>query len=244
MIKFLFSLLFIFNITANAQLYNPPTIPSGTSIVSPVISGAGSISGTQTLGGTLNNAGVINNGFVSGTWGMNGTINLNNNVIPVSGTGVNFSGVRSPTTTSTTTVIKILNDKSYGAWTPSFVGSASSPSSITYSVQSGNWSKDQNRVCWDFAITLSAITGGGGNLIVSGFPYIVTAAAGSKGGGTLTDKAGWTTNGPDFIAATTSGGTHGMQAVIDLNTTIGAASISQLTSSTVLSAIGCYITSE
>lgn len=242
MIKyFLLSSLLSFNV--NAQLYNPPTIPSGTSIVSPIITGAGSISGTQTLGGTLNNQGVINNGFVSGTWGMNGTINLNNNVIPVSGTGVNFSGVRSPTTTSTTTVVKILNDKSYGTWTPSLKGSTSDSSTVTYSKQAGNWSKDQNRVCWDFAMTLSGLTGGGGNSIVSGFPYAITTAT-SQGGGAVTDKASFTGNGPDMFQPVAPGGTHGMLPVIDSNTTIGAIGVANWTSTTVLNGFGCYITSE
>ena len=228
------------------------------------------ISGTTTFGGVLNNNGVISSGIVSattlrgvitntdsinggivsqttisGTTALNGTLNLNNNLIAVSGTGMDFSaGMISPTTVSTSTVTKIYKGTAWGTFTPSFKGGTSDSSAITYSVQAGDWTRTNNWVCVKFQLTLTALTGGGGALSVSGMPFVVASNDTSRGGGgaNLTDKSGWTTSGPDYFRAT--GNTHAVLLLKNGNTANTAINVNNLSSTSNIGLGGCYITSE
>jgi len=217
--------------TANAQLYNPVSIVSGTELTSPIIDGAGQATGLTASSTT----------FV-GTNNFGGILNQTTNWQPVSGTGIDFSlGGVSPTTVSTTTVNKILKEVVYGTWTPSIIGSTSTPTAVTYTVQSGTFRKTGPEVCWTFAMTISAITGGGGNFNISGTPYVVTTA-GNRGGGTVTNKSNFITNGPDYFDAIN--GTHAFQTILDGNTASNAISIANISSTMQLNGQGCYVTTE
>lgn len=233
-------LSFIFTIFLSvcvfAQLYNPPTVISATSVVGSII----------TASTTLNSPGTFNmtgGGTVSGSAvTFAGGLNFNNNTAFVSGTGVNLTaGTLSPTSVSTTTVFKIFNQFAYGTWTPSFVGATSSPSSITYGTQSGDFWKIMSYVCYTIDLTISAITGGGGTLLVSGTPYVVTAGTG-RGGGTVTSKSSWVTNGPDILIGTQ--GTHSLTLGFDANTIMTANTVNNLGAGANIFGYGCYKTTE
>ena len=245
--------------------WNNPTISGTTTlggaingaaavITSPVVSGSGTV-----LGGTLTNngiitSGIIKNGTVSNTTMVNdtfsqsntfgGVLTQNTNWLPVSGAGMDFSlGGVSPTTTSTTTVSKILKEMVYGTWTPSFKGGTSDPSAITYSAQVGHFYKMNAMVCLTFNLALSAITGGGGTLSVSGLPYVVTTTSTQDFGGmTMTAKSGWTTNGPDYFAPLAN--THSMNVDKNNNTGNSNINVNNLSTTSAVYGTGCYITTE
>lgn len=227
---------------------------SGTTTLGGAISGASAVisnavvSSTSTLGGTLTNAGTISGGIISGathsgTQTFSGTLNQSNNWLPVSGTGMDWSlGVVSPTTVSTTTVQKILKKGVIqGTFTPSFKGATSDSSAVTYSQQSGFFTRIEDTVCVQFIMTLSAITGGGGAASVSGMPYVVRSST-NLGGLHVIDKTGWTTNGPDYLRAGSN--THSMLLLADGNTTNTAINMNNLSATTNIEAAGCYTTSE
>lgn len=181
------------------------------------------------------------NGTVSGTTGFNGTLNFNNNAVFVSGTGVNLTNTRSPSTVSTTTVFKIFNQFAFGTWTGSIVGATSTPTSVTYTDQVGLYIKIMDFVCVMNRITISAVTGGGGNVSVSGMPYVVSNIN-NAGGGVVTTKSGWLTSGPDF--ATGDPNKHSMLMVSDGNTLGTALTIANVGASMAVGFQGCYPTTE
>lgn len=200
------------------------------------------INGGQFINGTVSNTTVRSPLFFGSDGVLQGTLNQQANFLPVSGTGIDFSlGGVSPTTVSTTTVSKIFNEYVTGTWTPSFVGGTSSPSSVTYTTQSGTFTKNRNIVCYTYAIVISAITGGGGTAYVSGTPYVVSTS-GDRGGGVIVNKSGWTTNGPDYMYAAPT--LHALQLIADGNTANTAININNMTASTNVAGQGCYITSE
>jgi len=181
------------------------------------------------------------NGTISGTTSINGTLNFNNNAVFVSGTGTNLTNTRSPSTVSTTTVFKVLNQFAFGTWTGSIVGATSTPTSVTYSDQVGYYIKLMDIVCVMNRITISGITGGGGNVSVSGMPYVVSNINNS-GGGVVTAKSGWLTSGPDFVTGDPN--KHSMLMVSDGNTVGSALTIANVTSSMAVAFQGCYPTTE
>ena len=207
------------------------TIASGTVITSPIINGAGQATGL-----------VASSTTFTGTNTFGGSLDFTASVSMTSGTGVNVgSGSRSPTSVSTTTVFKIFNQFAYGTWTPSFVGATSSPSSVTYTTQSGEFLKIHRFVFYNFYLTQSAVTGGGGALSVSGTPYVVDSTT-NRGGGVVINKTSWTTNGPDYLYA--DSGKHSLQFSADGNTTNTTINVNNTGAGTQVSAMGFYLTTE
>ena len=183
---------------------------------------------------------------MSGTTSFNGVLNFNNNAVPVSGAGVDFTaGTPSPTTVSSTTNVKMITKFEMGTWTPSFVGSVSSPITTTYNSQKGTFTRINNNVCVTGWIDINTVPAGSGagNLFVSGTPFVAdTAQSGGAGGATVTYKNGWVLNGPDFLIA--QGGTHAFQVFFDNNTANGTLAITNISGSTTMGFIGCYQTTE
>jgi hypothetical protein len=63
-----------------------------------------------------------------------------------------------------------LNDYEQGTWTPIYTATGTNPT-VTYSIQTGYYTKIGNLVYIVLRIALSAASGGSGNLIISGLPY-------------------------------------------------------------------------
>jgi hypothetical protein len=222
---------------------------SGSVIYNPTVSGSVIVvSGTTALGGIINNNGIFQSGMVSqttisGTTSFNGRLNFNNSMIPVSGTGIDFSlGQVSPTTASTTTVTKILKNFAEGTCTPSFKG-ATSDGTTVYVQQHCYWNKVASKVCVNVRLGITSNTGGGGQLSVSGMPFVVgVSSTYGQGGISVNGKGSWTTNGPDY--GTANPGTHAIQLFADGNTGNTTLTPANTGASTSVGLHGCYFTNE
>lgn len=82
-----------------------------------------------------------------------------------------------------------------GSFTPTILGSGSNPT-VTYNIQSGSYIKVGRCVIVNARIWVNTISGGAGNAMVGGFPFVTTVADGDRG--TLT--VGFARN---FTATTT-----------------------------------------
>jgi hypothetical protein len=239
--------------TFTGGLFSAITV-SGASTLGGTLTNAGTISGgivsgAVTLGGSYANNGSINGGLVSGSIIYNpivsGTaVSATENIKFDTGKGLNFVGITAPTTTSTTSITKIFNGFVEGTFTPSYKGATSDSSSITYVQQYGRFVKTGPQVCVAVRLGLSAITGGSGQIIVSGLPYVVgVSATYAQGGAVVNGKGSWTTNGPDYATAVEQ--THAMRPFADGNTGDTALNVqTNLGATSSLGLSGCYFTSE
>ena len=82
-----------------------------------------------------------------------------------------------------TAAANALDDYEEGTWTPSFGSTSGSFTSVTYSLQEGNYTKIGNRVYFECRLQKSASTLGtaGGGLLVAGLPYQVNSPTGIGG---------------------------------------------------------------
>ena len=73
-----------------------------------------------------------------------------------------------------------LDDYEEGTWTPSF--SASSPPTVNYNSQVGNYTKVGRMVMVNFYLVTGSVSGGSGDLKIVGLPFAVNGPAGSRTG--------------------------------------------------------------
>ena len=73
-----------------------------------------------------------------------------------------------------------LDDYEEGTWTPSF--SASSPPTVNYNSQVGNYTKVGRMVMVNFYLVTGSVSGGSGDLKIAGLPFAVNGPAGSRTG--------------------------------------------------------------
>ena len=106
------------------------------------------------------------------------TIGVGNATPSTSGAGITF-----PATQSASSDANTLDDYEEGTWTPTITGSSSNPT-VTYTAQSGFYTKIGRMVSIQGRVQLSARTGGGGNLRVSGLPF-------TNGGGLAGASSSW-----------------------------------------------------
>ena len=95
-----------------------------------------------------------------------GNIKLSGNVIPASGFGIDFSATSHPAGMTS----ELLADYEEGTFTPAWTGTGGNPT-VTYTVQTGQYTKVGNVVYFNLSLISSAQSGGGGNLGVSGLPF-------------------------------------------------------------------------
>jgi hypothetical protein len=81
-----------------------------------------------------------------------------------------------------------LNDYETGTWTPAYIGGTTNPT-VSYVSQSGNYVKIGRMVMINIFLNSSNVSGGSGNLLISGLPFTPTASGGIAIGNT----AYWTT---------------------------------------------------
>jgi len=92
-------------------------------------------------------------------------------VAKLSGSGVpSFDGIKFPASQSASADANTLDDYEEGTWTPTLTTDGAA-ASVTYTVQSGKYTKVGNLVTVEAEISWSARSGGGGNVKVSGFPF-------------------------------------------------------------------------
>jgi hypothetical protein len=96
------------------------------------------------------------------------TLSTGNLVIGTSGKGIDFSIVVHSGSTS-----KLLSDYEQGTFTPVWTGSTTNPT-VTYSTQTGQYTKIGNVVYFNLSLVTTAATGGSGNLVITGLPFSAT----------------------------------------------------------------------
>jgi hypothetical protein len=141
---------------------------------------------------TANNAAEVAGTFsdaVEITNDGNLKISTGNLVIGTSGKGIDFSA------TPGTGTSELLADYEEGTWTPAFGAFAGAFTSLTYSVQSGKYTKVGNQVTAEFFIVVTAVTTGTAAtiLLVTGLPFTPVS-----GVCVTTYQGNFLTQGPDF----------------------------------------------
>ena len=88
-----------------------------------------------------------------------------------------------------------LDDYEEGTWTPAYTGEGSNPT-ISYSSQNGKYTKIGRVVMVNFYINTSSVSGGSGELRISGLPFSLASgtAAGSRTGNAQNWTSGINTN--------------------------------------------------
>jgi hypothetical protein len=115
------------------------------------------------------------------------------------------AGITFPASQSASTDANTLDDYEEGTWTPTITGSSSNPT-VTYTAQTGFYTKIGRMVSIQGRVGLSARTGGGGNLRISGLPFANgggLAGASSSWFSFVTLSAGYTT-GSSYIEPNSS----------------------------------------
>ena len=148
------------------------------------INGSGTITGASTLATTVVSPTLT-------TPIATTTIGVGNTTPSASGSGISF-----PATQSASSDANTLDDYEEGTWTPVITGT-SVAGSATYSTQSGTYVKIGKYVFLQMFVTFTSAHTGTGGTKVGGFPFTIGANFG--GGGTITYKTAWVTNGPDFM---------------------------------------------
>jgi len=85
---------------------------------------------------------------------------------PSSGVGITF-----PATQDASSNANTLDDYEEGTWTPTFGGSGSDPTGVSYSNQEGTYTKIGNRVFVEFFLSFTTFTGGSNAFYIRGLPF-------------------------------------------------------------------------
>ena len=197
---------------------------SGNITVSNNIAGAGTISGTNiTASGTL---GVTGNTTVGGTLVNTGLITASAGVA-IGGTGA----------------VNTLDDYEEGTWSPvlDFGGGSTG---ISYSTQSGKYTKIGNVVHFSFRLYLSSKGSSSGHAGVSGFPFAADAMP-TGGVFQLTPARGWLGDNDEPIYLYFNSGTRMPLYQNDWDGTANAAvNESQFANNTELELTATYFTNS
>lgn len=139
--------------------------------------------------------------------------------------------IKFPATQNPSSNANTLDDYEEGTWTPTYDMSGVNFTSVTYSAQTGTYTKIGNVVIATWLLLTSAVTKGAasGNLTVSGLPFTVAGGT-SYWGGYVSFASGWLVSAPGGILAavgtttanlykrTASDGSMSNMAVTDVGT--------------------------
>jgi hypothetical protein len=115
-----------------------------------------------------------------------GKIKVSDNiVIGTSGKGIDFSA------TAGTGTSELLADYEEGTWTPTITGSSTNPT-VTYGLQRGVYTKVGRVVTVSCFLSWSAISGGSGDVRISGLPFTIESSIGAGGAGAISELDGFT----------------------------------------------------
>jgi hypothetical protein len=134
---------------------------------------AGSSNNAAYFGFQYNGSTSANNLATIGLYGSdnllnvnaNGNVSLKNATTSGSGIGITF-----PATQSASSDANTLDDYEEGTWTPVLGGTGSNPT-VSYSYRSGVYRKIGSMVYVQFGILLSSISGGSGEMALTGLPF-------------------------------------------------------------------------
>jgi hypothetical protein len=101
-----------------------------------------------------------------------------------------------------------LEDAEIGTFTPTFTASSSNPT-VSYDVQLGHYQKIGNTVHFSVQLGTASVSGGSGNLYISGFPFTSSSSKGSRSGAlglnyswdvNLNPAMWWMNQGQNFLS--------------------------------------------
>jgi hypothetical protein len=101
-------------------------------------------------------------------------VNTGNLVIGTSGKGIDFSATSQPAGATS----ELLADYEEGTWTPVLNRSITSPT-VSYSAQTGKYTKIGNQVFVSFELIWTANSGGSGSFTITGLPFTVATGGAS-----------------------------------------------------------------
>jgi hypothetical protein len=145
-------------------------LTSGGSGNAPTWTTIGATPGGSTTQVQYNNAGAF--GGISGVttdgtrMTASTTIGVGAATPSTSGAGITF-----PATQSASSDANTLDDYEEGTWTPTFGGSGSDPTSVSYNTQEGTYTKIGNRVFVEFFLSFTTFTGGSNAVAIKGLPF-------------------------------------------------------------------------
>jgi hypothetical protein len=155
------------------------------------------------------------------------------------------SGITFPATQSASSDANTLDDYEEGTWTPTFTASISAPSSVTYTVQSGRYTKIGRVVYIEFYVRFTAYSGGSGTATIGGLPF--TAAGAPYSAFYFQETTGFTTTGTYYsmVAQVNAGASAAVILKLAPNSATTSVDIAQVGSATTVYVIasGCYTTS-
>jgi hypothetical protein len=171
--------------------------------------------------------------YMAGTLQTGSTIGVGAATPATSGAGITFPGTQSASSDANT-----LDDYEEGTYTPTFGGTSSNPT-VTYTAQTGAYTKIGNMVYFYARITISAVAGGSGALQVSvpftprsGLYQAISCIYASLDLPADTVQLSALVNGD--IATASFNACYDNAATTDLTT-------SALTASTAVTVTGCYV---
>ena len=177
--------------------------------------------------------GITSTGDINVAAGSSVFIANGNLVFSTAGTGIDFSAASNAAGMTS----ELLSDYEEGNFTPSFTGSTTNPT-ITYLNQLGRYTKIGNVCFIEIRMVTSNVSGGGGNLKISGLPFSQSPNSNLGGAFTKGFVYQWAQDPETFI--TFSGDSNiGIYRNDSTNT---IAQVSDLTSGAYLNISGSYIT--
>ena len=99
----------------------------------------------------------------------NVTVKDGNLIVGTAGHGIDFSAQTATSASGASMVAEILDHYEEGTWTPTWYGS-STAGTISYSVQTGEYTRIGRLVLCTFMLAVSS-SGGGGDVTIGGFPF-------------------------------------------------------------------------
>jgi len=208
------------NLTVNAK-------GSGTITLGNTSTGAITLTRATTMSAALTYGGVTLSNAVTGTGNMVLATAPTISTITLSGGQIGFPASQSASSDANT-----LDDYEEGTWTPAITCTTPGNLSVTYSIQSGFYTKVGRMVFAHYDVTTSAFTHttASGTFIISGLPFSATSSITWRG---LVRGGGWTKAGyTQLLSSIVSGGTNVTVAATGSGSAAGGLAITECPSGT------------
>jgi hypothetical protein len=126
----------------------------------------------------------------------NGLTLTDGDLTVASGHGINFAATGGPTNGSGNS--ELLDDYEEGTFTPAFAGSSSNPT-VSYQTQQGKYTKIGNLVHVQIRLQTMSVSGGSGNLSITGLPFTSATSSGTGSGFSKAFIYNWSTDPETFF---------------------------------------------
>jgi hypothetical protein len=118
------------------------------------------------------------------------------------------SGITFPATQAASSNANTLDDYEEGTWTPTYVPTSGSFTSVSYGAREGRYTKIGNTVTVSFMIQINSLVVGtaSGQLTISGLPYSAVASVNNRGAGAVSNANTFVSgNNPEVVTNINAG---------------------------------------